>query len=355
MTGRGDASRAALMKETLAEGLSELRGRTVRIHELRCEAFDGSSSFAAERLHVKADDEWLEVFFKDLNPMHQLADAKLIRQPELERSRRELHVYRSILRGGRLGTPLLYGSRWEPQCGRLWLFLEYAGPKRLSRLGDLGLWIEASRWAGRFHVASREFPRDAVDVLPQHDPETYSRCASELHDRLGRFSMEHRRTLESALLRYEDEIPSLRELPHGLIHNEFFGKNVIIRNEESSGRISVIDWETARIGAHYLDLTSISAGRWTGEQRAAMWRAYADQVERDSGESIDWRDFCNAMRAVALYQSLSWLNWWSSGDDVHINRWMKELRTVLEAYGQRPAGKVPQATGPALPGTAVLE
>ena len=79
-----------LMKETLEDGLSRLRGHAIKILEIQREPFSGSSSFSTERLRVLVNgDEWLEVFFKDLNPMHQLDDARIIRKPELDRSRRE--------------------------------------------------------------------------------------------------------------------------------------------------------------------------------------------------------------------------------------------------------------------------
>ncbi|PYN10280.1 MAG: hypothetical protein DME06_14525, partial [Candidatus Rokuibacteriota bacterium] len=68
----GDDRIARLMTETLAEGLSRLRGRPVRIREVRREFLASSSSFRTERLHVSLDDgRPLRVFFKDLDPEHQ--------------------------------------------------------------------------------------------------------------------------------------------------------------------------------------------------------------------------------------------------------------------------------------------
>ena len=155
------------------------------------------------------DGDWLGVFFKDLNPFHQLVDARAIRETTLERSRRELHVYRNVLQGGFLGTPTLYGSRWEPAKGLLWLFLEDVGPKRLSRIGDFSLWAAAARWTARFHTAARSLPTEVLAPLPRLEVTNYEHCADQLEARLGRFPAENHGTIRSALKLYRNVIHEL--------------------------------------------------------------------------------------------------------------------------------------------------
>ena len=105
---------AHLMAETLEEGLSRLRGRPVRIRQMRREFLRSSSSFRTERLHVVLDGgDPLRVFFKDLNPEHQLEKARTVREFDLASSRRELQMYQSILSPPRFGTLHLYASRWD--------------------------------------------------------------------------------------------------------------------------------------------------------------------------------------------------------------------------------------------------
>lgn len=319
-----------LMTETLEEGLSRLQGRPVHIREIFREIYSGSSSFSTERLRVLVDDdEWLEVFFKDLNPLHQLDVARAIRKPELDRSRRELWVYDRVLQRLRLGTPQLYAFRWEIHRGLLWLFLEHIGPKRLSRLGDFRLWVAAARWAARFHAAVRDLPLADIGFLLHYDQEHYRYCAECLEKNMSRFDDDNRRVVEQALDYYRGTIDRLVALPRHLIHGEFFGKNVVVRTGSPNEEIAVIDWETAAIGPGYVDLVSISAGRWTAEQRRAMWRAYFDQYHAETGHQMDWEEFCHDLGDVAFYRALAWLGYWSNGDDVHIARWMRELRTVM--------------------------
>lgn len=343
-----EATLSRFMVESLAEGLSELRGRAVDVQAVERTPFRGSSSFATARLRVLADGEWLDVFFKDLNPLHQLVEARDIRQTALERSRRELHVYRNILRNGRLGAPALYGWRWAPAKGLLWLFLEDVGPKRLSRIGDFSLWVAAARWSARLHAATSSLPPEALDPLPKQDAADYARYADDIEAKIPRLPAEHRVAIRLALNLYRSLIPRLGLLPRGLVHNEFFGKNVVIRLAPAAAEpIAVIDWETASIGLVYLDLVSISTGRWTLEQRLQMWRAYFEQAHLESLARIGWRDFCDDVHTVALLHALRWLSWWSNGDDVHINRWLIELERVLANFGKSAPSITQTAAAPA--------
>ncbi len=319
-----------LMKETLEEGLSRLRGHAIKILEIQREPFSGSSSFSTERLRVLVNgDEWLEVFFKDLNPMHQLDVAKEIRKPDLDRSRRELWMYQQILDQLQLGTPQLFAFRWEINRGLIWLFLENAGPKRLSRLGDFHLWTAAAQWAARFHAAVQDISVEGTDFVIQFDENHYHQCVERLEGNLSKFDAQQRSLVLHALDLYRGIIDRLSSMPRCLIHGEFFGKNVMIRPGNPDEQIAVIDWETAAIGPSYVDLVSISAGRWTMEQRREMWRAYFNQYQMETGLDIDWRSFCLDLGHVALYRALWWLGWWSNGDAAHINRWVLELNTVM--------------------------
>src|ERR1700756_1305956 len=129
----GRVSRGQLMIETLEEGLSPLTGDHVRVGSIRAAELSKKGSFAIYRLDVQLETgDVLPVVFKDLNPLRQLQNAKRIRKLELRRSRREIWMYRHVLRGLALGTPRLYGYRWEPKRGNLWLFVEDVGPRRLA-------------------------------------------------------------------------------------------------------------------------------------------------------------------------------------------------------------------------------
>jgi aminoglycoside phosphotransferase (APT) family kinase protein len=319
----------ALMRESLEQGLSAQRERAVRVSELHQCDFRSGSSFSINRLRVVLDDgESLGMFCKDLNPMHQRVEARAIRSLELQRSRRELWMYREVLDAERLGTPRFYGHRWEPKRGLLWLFIEDVGPKRLSRVGDFDIWVNAAAWLAKFHAAMKGMTLNA-GLLVRHDNARFRERAEGLAERLPDVSVQQHAVLRRALDLHDEIVDSLDDQPRGLIHGEYFGKNVVIRVGSAERQIATIDWETAGYGLLYRDLTDISAGRWTREQRLTMWRAYYDQYCRDTGCVLGWERFLRDVSHVALAQAIAWLGWWSKGDDEHIARWIRELERII--------------------------
>jgi thiamine kinase-like enzyme len=320
------------MIATLEAGLRS-RDDTVTILDLERESLRGSSSFSTERLRARLQDgRRLHVFFKDLDPSTQLIEARTIREPSLEPSRREHWMYTEVLRRRRHGTPELYAERWDESEGRFWLFLEFVGPKRLSRLGDFSLWVAAARWAGRFHAATGAGDFDSSRLLLRFDVRRYAEAVDRLTENLDRFTDADRATLGVALDAFEGAVERVTSLPQCLLHGEFFGKNVMIR-PESDESVAVVDWETAAVGPGGVDLVSISAGRWTSAQRDELYRAYYDEYRALASDAASWVAFKSAIRDVALCQAILWLGYWSRGDDAHIKRWMRELSTVLADRG----------------------
>lgn len=329
-TVAAEGGNLGLMREVLSEGISRARGERRVVRELERQPFSGSSSFSTERIRARMDNgEWLDVFFKDLNPAGLLQEARRVREAGLERSLRELRMYQEILASLRLDTPVVYGSCCAPEEGICWLFLEDAGPKRLSRLGDFSLWVEATRWVARLHAVDARAINDRADFLPCYDSSHFHDCARRLEGRLSNFDTAQQAVIAEGLDRYRRVVDELCELPRHLIHGEYFGKNVMIRPGERDDAVAVIDWETAAIGPRCVDLVSITAGRWTAEQRAVMCRAYISQYEIETGEALELKSLVAELDQVALYRSLWWLGFWSHGDDAHINRWVAELAAVM--------------------------
>ena len=42
-----------------------------------------------------------------------------------------------------------------------------------------------------------------------------------------------------------------------------------------------------------------------------MRRAYFEQYQRETGQVLNWEDFCGDLHGVAIYQTLEWLVWWA--------------------------------------------
>ena len=70
------------------------------------------------------------------------------------------------------------------------------------------------------------------------------------------------------------------------------------------------------------------------EQRSAMKQAYAATYEQETGRPVDLAELDREIANVALYRALWWVGYWSQGDDTHIERWVKELRKVMEQQAE---------------------
>ena len=334
----GDDRIARLMTETLEEGLSRLRGQPVRIREMRREFLESSSSFRTECLHVALDGgRPLRVFFKDLDPEHQLEKARAVREQDLGPSRRELQMYQTILSPERFGTLHLYASRWEPEHGRYWIFLEDGGRSLLRSFADVNRWTVAARWAARFHAATRDLPEARTCFLPRHDPAYYWTCAERARQILPNLDARERRLVERGLECYARRIDRLGRLPRQVIHGQLFGQNIMLRRGHVAQKIAVIDWETAALGPGAFDLASLTSGKWTEEQKQVMRAAYFEEYQTATGAHLERETFDQDLAAVILHQSLKWLGWWGHHRTLShkFASFLRELRAVLDDHFAR--------------------
>lgn len=325
---------ARLMAETLEQGLSRLRGRPVRIREIRREFLRSSSSFRTERLHVVLDGgNPLRVFFKDLNPEHQMDKARTVREFSLASSHRELQMYQSVLSPAHFGTLHLYASRWDDR-GLYWIFLEDGGRTLLRSFADVERWTVAARWAARFHAATRDLPEAQTSFLPRYDHSHYRECAERVRQILPNLEAGERRLVSRGLDCYAKCIDWLGARPRTVIHGQFFGQNIMLRTGHAGPEVAVIDWETAALGPGSFDLVSLSSGKWTRQQRHALQAAYFEAYQAETRQPMDWESFCRDLAPVVLYQSLKWLAWWGHHRRLShkFSNFMKELGTVLEEH-----------------------
>lgn len=319
-----------LIIHSLEIGLARLRGERVAIREMSREQHAESSSFTTELIHILLNNgEQFDVFFKDLNPANQLDAAQKLRERSLERSRRELIVYQEMLTQTHLGTPELYGYRWEPERSIYWIFLEHTGSHRLCWTGEFRLWLDATRWLARLHTIAPKRFTEAVNHPPEYDERHFLSCAERIEKNLPELESSQQQVIDAALHHYYGLLGYLTGLPHCFIHGEYFCENILIRREIADNAFAVVDWETAALGPRGVDIVSITAGKWSIEQRHAMWNAYAERYEQQSGQAIDRVEFHRELECVALYRALWWLGHWAQGDDAKVMRWIRELEAIM--------------------------
>ncbi len=107
----------------------------------------------------------------------------------------------------------------------------------------------------------------------------------------------------------------------------------MLRHGDQEKLIAVIDWETAAVGPSVYDLVSLTAGKWTDEQRRTLRRAYFDEYQAYAKLQLDWESFYSSLHDVELYQALEWLGWWRNRSfSPYFGKWMKELERVMSDF-----------------------
>jgi hypothetical protein len=300
--------RARQVWATLERGLSRHFGERVRIEALQSVFHARSTSYRSERLRVRmSDGRALPVFFKDLSPESLLRVARKVRMPVLGSSRVEWRMYRDLLAPEHDGTPRLYASRRGPGRGLCWLFLEDIGNMELRYAGEPAYWLAAARWAARFHASTRHLSRAELRAIPRHGEAHFRRWALEVERRSAVLGPAERTIVGRALDTYSDLVPRLAGLPVSLVHGQYFGRNILLRSGPAARAVAVVDWESAALGPSYLDIVSLTCGKWSPSRKLAMRRAYLDEYRSATGKRLRWETFARSLRDLELYHALLFL------------------------------------------------
>ncbi|HXJ64515.1 MAG TPA: phosphotransferase [Actinomycetota bacterium] len=253
------------------------------------------TSFPLEELDVVfAGGGRLELAFKDLGLDGLDHAAKLVKGAGHD-PRRELEAYR-MLDAADLGTPKLFGTLAEP--GQAWLLIERVPGVPLWQVGDREVWRATAAWLAGLHRRFRTTAAPRDTSLPVHDGAAARAAMSRA---LGNATGGARTVLERIDAGYGEVADWLDHAPRTLVHGDFHASNVLVDSTRRPPRIAPIDWELAAFGAGFIDLASLTAGRWSEQERAAFEAAYADADERPMDD--EWLadlDRCRLHNAVSL-------------------------------------------------------
>jgi ATP-binding cassette subfamily B protein len=215
---------------------------------------------AIERRHVSFRKS--TVFrLKGVGPRGVDVIAKKCRR---EYARLEQAIYERVLPKLSLPYPRLLGMADDDDGTSCWLFLEDAGNEVYSPL-DPAHRIVAGHWLGELHSSTTSLPCEVP--LPDRGPEHYLRhlrvARDSIRENLSNPALDQvqRRELERIIMNcdfVESEWWRLErfceELPRTLVHGDFIGKNVRLRNGGASIEVLPFDWEHAGIGVPAVDL-----------------------------------------------------------------------------------------------------
>jgi hypothetical protein len=267
-----------------------------------------------------------EIVFKDLSPGVINGAGQAAKTEALGPSWRELDVYRHVLSGAGDRVPARRGDNRSERDGRYWLFLEPIDGAELYSVGEFNVWVAAVEGVARLHESLDLARRPAS--LARYDDHFFARWP----ERALEFAAANDRPLLRRIAgRYAGVLDRLRHLPVGIVHGDLYPANVMIRSGESPrNKVVVLDWESAGIGPPLVDLATLTAGSWTGEQRDRMARAY--RAAQRVTTQPDLEQFLLDLECCRLHVALQWLGWsqkWTPPPEHH-HDWISEARAAAE-------------------------
>jgi aminoglycoside phosphotransferase (APT) family kinase protein len=341
--GPGPGSRVdtAQLRAAVEHCLARPPAAPARVVRLDRRPLQCRSSFTLEELDIALDDGTsVQMVFKDLGQAALLEAAREAKPPFLYDPRREIEVYGRILAPLGLRTAACHGSVTDERAARYWLFLEKVRGKELFQVGELGAWEEAARWLASLHsrLASQAAQLASAAGLIRYDAEHYRvwmRRAQAFPGRLDGAGPATRSRLERLAARYEDVVRRLLSLPVTVIHGDYYPSNVLVCPSSGGWRVCPVDWEMAGLGPGLIDLAALTAGKWSGEQRAALVRAYREALPPGDAATDSPEPFADALDLCRLHLAVQWLGWsagWSPPPE-HRYDWLGEALSLADRFG----------------------
>ena len=322
------------LREALEQLLPDALGRRCRVAELRSRPSPYRTSFRLEEIDATLDGgERLELTLKDLGWGGLSAVGRSAKPDFLYDPLREIAVYRRLLAPADLGAPRYYGSLVDRDRDRYWLLMERVQGRELYQVGELERWEGAARWLAGMHSRfAADVERLAAQArLVRHDRGYYRSWVDRAREFAGESGSRspERRGLDWLAARYDSVVDRLLALPTTVIHGEFYASNVLV---DDGGRVAPVDWEVAAAGSGLVDLAALTTG-WEMPDRAAIERAYEDEIRASKGPQVLPADPGEALDLCRLHLAVQWAGWappgWTPPAE-HRRDWLGEALRLAE-------------------------
>ena len=233
-----------------------------------------------------------------------------------------------------LGTAHFFGAFIDPPAEQYWLFIEHVPATLLWQFGDDKTWQDVAGWLRRMH---NTFLLDAQSEKPLHTSpfnvfnakyywQWMQRAEAFLYRTAARDGSDRVDKVEWLADRFDVVVERLMRLPVTLIHGEFYPSNVLVKRHRNGMRVCPVDWETAAIGPGLIDLSALTSGNWTEEQRLAMAMAYYDGLGAEHDDPKARAEFLIDLDYCNLFMAIQWLGWspdWEPPPE-HAQNWLTE-------------------------------
>jgi aminoglycoside phosphotransferase (APT) family kinase protein len=176
-------------------------------------------------------------------------------------------VYEEVLRHLSFAAPAFYGVLEEAGSKFSWLFLEDVGDEWYS-VSDSDHRLLAAHWLATLHTTSAVLPQ--LVALPPRGHEWYLQHLRSARRRISEANhnpalppedaavLEHIASQTLSLESRWEQIGQLcQEMPRTLVHGDFQGKNVRVRDQNDGKALVAFDWATAGVGVPAPDLEKV--------------------------------------------------------------------------------------------------
>jgi hypothetical protein len=327
----------------LQSELSKVLGPERRVVQFERRLSDYYSSYVMEELDVVLDDgRELELIFKNLSRDGMLEGAIRNKPYFLYNPMREIETYRRLLSTHAIGTAKFYGAYTDPSTEHYWLFIERVPGTLLWQFGEDEVWQYVAGWLGNAHsefAAEAEHREDPeLSQLKVYDQHYYWQWMSRAHAFVHRTACGDGSDavcdIEYLSDRFPHVVDRLMRLPTTVIHGEFYPSNVLLERGADATRVCPVDWETAAIGPGLMDLSALTSGSWTEQQRLRMATAYYDARE-PNGDEQSRAEFLVDLDYCSLFMAIQWLGWspdWQPPPE-HAQNWLTEACRLTKKLG----------------------
>lgn len=227
----------------------------------------------------------------------------------------EAMVYNQILKNSSLSTPTFYGYAKEKNDDILLLgFLENG---ILIKHADPNAFSLAAKWIANFH---QTFDGIQFSFLKRLDQNYFLKWVDKV-DAITE-NANDLEWLRKLTRYYRNNVHLLLDQPQSIIHGEFYGKNILIKDDQ----IYPLDWEACAIGPPEIDVAALMDGKY--DERAELAKMSYMATRFPGGVPAD---FEKKLTLAELYFKLRWIAEWVN-DVETLRLWFTDKQYFMGIY-----------------------
>jgi hypothetical protein len=298
-----DKAEDGLLRQCIEQIAADRFGGSLSITGIQRRRIRHIGSYDCDEITVHlADGRALGLFLKDYGFSRKSKDCRE------QRRERELSVYRDLFARAHLGTAEYYGSHWDREQEKFWLFLELVeGVVIKDHHVDQG--VLAAGWLGRMQGFFIQHPDylSGERYLIVHDANFFrSRAEMALRD-VAHIAPGSASRLARLVDGYEPLIQVMAAQPQTLVHGAYIPWHIMLDTSCEPVRVCPVDWESVALGATLYDLAIFTDGV-ESPTRERIWDAYVNVAAQFGVPVPDRPQMRTVIDCFRLHRIFDWLS-----------------------------------------------